>query len=144
MKLTGEWWNELGSKMVIDPQEINPRIFTGTYHTAVGTAQERDYVLAGACDDAGGSSQTVGWAVAFDPPDAPKPGEPANGPSTCAWSGELQLIEVSGEELECITTTWLLTAATDKEDNWDSTETGKDYFFRTKPTAEMIGVAVLP
>ena len=44
MGIVGEWWNELGSKMVINPQRANSRIISGMYHTAVGTAQQRDYV----------------------------------------------------------------------------------------------------
>jgi hypothetical protein len=142
MALDGEWWNELGSKMVIDPPGIDPRIITGTYHTAVGTALQRDYSLAGACDAAGGASQTVGWAVAFDPPDPPQAGEPPNAPSTCAWSGQLQSVGVGVAAMEYITTSWYLTGATDRDDNWESTLSGKDYFFLTKPTPAMIGAAI--
>lgn len=142
MNITGEWWNELGSKMVIAPQGANPRIITGTYHTAVGTAQQRDYTLAGACDAAGGSSQSLGWVVAFDPPDASQQGEPPNAPSTCAWSGQLQSANCPGGVMEYLTTTWILTDASARAENWMSTLTGKDYFFRTKPTPEMIGNAI--
>jgi hypothetical protein len=143
MGINGEWWNELGSKMVIDPPGNDPRIITGTYHTAVGTAQQRDYSLGGACDAAGGSSQTVGWAVAFDPPDPAAPGEPPNGPTTCAWSGEWQSISIGGKVLEYIVTSWYLTAATPQAEDWESTLSGKDYFFRSFPTADMLGRAIL-
>jgi hypothetical protein len=144
MSIVGEWWNELGSKMVVDPMGGNPRIITGSYHTAVGTAQQRNYRLAGACDAAGGNSQTVGWAVAFDPPDPPQEGEPENGPSTCAWSGQLQTVETEAGMIEYIVTSWYLTGATERSDNWTSTTAGKDYFFRQKPTAGMLGAAILP
>jgi Avidin family len=143
MSLSGEWWNELGSKMVIDPPGSNKRIITGTYHTAVGTAKQRDYPLAGACDDAGGPNKTIGWAVAFDPPDPPDPGEPPHGPSTCAWSGQLQYVGEDEDTLEFIETSWYLTSATDVPDDWESTQAGKDYFFRERPTPEMIGRAIL-
>jgi hypothetical protein len=144
MGIVGEWWNELGSKMVIHPQGVDPRIFTGTYHTAVGTGQQRDYTLAGACDAAGGNSQTMGWAVAYDPHDPPQPGEPPHGPSTCAWSGQLQSADNAGSPMEYIVTSWYLTEATDRNDDWESTRSGKDYFFRSKPTATMLGNAMLP
>ena len=144
MGIVGVWWNELGSKMVIDPQGADPRIITGTYHTAVGTAQQRDYTLAGACDAAGGASQTAGWAVAFDPPDPPIPGDPPNGPSTCAWSGQWQTVGAGEDELEYIVTSWYLTGATDRGNDWESTQSGRDYFFRSVPTPEMLGKAILP
>lgn len=144
MTIVGTWWNELGSKMVIQPQGADPRIITGTYHTAVGTAQQRDYNLAGACDAAGGKSQTVGWAVAFDPPDPPKPGEQPNKPSTCAWSGQLQTAEADKQVIEFIVTSWYLAKTTDRPDDWESMLSGKDYFFRSKPTPEMLALAILP
>ena len=146
MGIVGTWWNELGSKMVINPLGADPRIITGTYHTAVGTAQQRDYTLAGACDAAGGTSQTVGWAVAFDPPDPPKPGKPPNEPTTCAWSGLLQTaVDAGGNNVEFIVTSWYLTGPTDSPADWDSTLSGKDYFFRNQPvTGDMLGLAILP
>jgi hypothetical protein len=143
MGITGEWWNELGSKMVIAPQGTDPRIIYGTYHTAVGTALQRDYTLAGACDAAGQDSQTVGWAVAFDPPDPPVNGNPPNASSTCAWSGQWQTAGRGSDEVEYIVTSWYLTAATDQGNDWESTKSGKDYFFRSIPTAEMLGLAIL-
>jgi hypothetical protein len=144
MSIIGEWWNELGSKKVIQAQAADPRIIVGTYHAAVGTAQQRDYTLAGACDAAGGVSQTVGWAVAFDPPDAPQPGEPPNEPSTCAWSGQLQTTGTGDDAMEYIVTSWYLTSATDRNGDWESTHSGKDYFFRSMPTPDMLGKAILP
>lgn len=143
MDIIGDWYNELGSKMVIQPQGTDPRVIIGTYHTAVGTAQQRDYVLAGACDAAGGESQTVGWAVAFDPPDPASPGEPPNSPSTCAWSGQLRSAGSGAEAMEYIVTSWYLTSAIKREDEWESTLAGRDYFFRTAPSTEMLGRAIL-
>jgi hypothetical protein len=144
MGIVGEWWNELGSKMVINPQRANSRIISGMYHTAVGTAQQRDYALAGACDAADGTSQTVGWVVAYDPPDPPDPGDPPNEPSTCAWSGQRQIVGSGEDEMEYIVTSWYLTVATDRGDDWKSTQSGKDYFFRSMPTPEMLGRVILP
>jgi hypothetical protein len=142
--IVGTWWNELGSKMVIQSQGSDPRIIFGTYHTAVGTAQQRDYALAGACDASGGQTQTVGWAVAFDPPDSSEPGEPPNRPSTCAWSGQLQTVADGTEAIEFILTSWYLARSTDRPDDWESMLSGKNYFFRQKPSAQMLGLAILP
>jgi len=61
MNIIGEWWNELGSKMVIARQEPNLRFFHSTYHTAVGTAQQRNCDSVGSFDVAGGQSQSLGW-----------------------------------------------------------------------------------
>ena|SRR5579862_1123913 len=144
MNIVGEWWNELGSKMVIAKQGPNLRLFHGTYHTAVGTAQQRNYDLVGSCDVEGGARQSLGWTVAFDPPDPPKPGDPPNKPSTCGFSGQLQTLCDDSGDVEYIATTLILTTATDRKDNWKSTWVGRDYFFRMKPTAAMIGKAVLP
>ena len=94
--------------------------------TGVGTAQQRDYTLAGACDAAGGQSQTVGWAVGFDPPDPPKPGEPPNEPSMCAWSGQLQTVVAGGQAIEFIVTSSYLALTTDRPDDWESMLSGKD------------------
>ncbi|WP_406706010.1 avidin/streptavidin family protein [Tunturibacter empetritectus] len=123
--------------MVIFPVGNDPRIITGTYHTAVGSAQQRNYGLAGGCDAAGGTSQTVGWAVAFEPPDADKPE-----PSTCAWSGQLHETAPDGSPLEFIASTWVLTSASDAADDWESTQVGKNYFFRNPPTPDQLNRAI--
>lgn len=135
MEIAGDWFNELGSKMSIVPDGSNARLFTGKYHTAVGTAQEREYDLVGSHDTAGGESETVGWVVTYDPPDEAEPGEPENGPTTCAWSGQAQVLD----DMPYLITTWVLTGAVPREKNWTATTVGTNYFFRSKPTPEMVG-----
>lgn len=129
--------------MEIKVSDKDPRIFFGTYHTAVGTAQQRDYSLAGACDTAGGTSQTLGWVVAFDPPDPSEPGEPPNAPTTCAWSGQRQVVGEGEEAFEYLNTSWYLTGPTEHAADWESTQSGKNYFFRAKPSSEILGRAIL-
>jgi hypothetical protein len=138
MEIVGDWFNELGSQMTIVLDANNPRLFHGSYHTAVGTAQERKYDLVGSHDIAGADSETLGWVVTYDPPDAAAAGEPANGPTTCAWSGQAQVIG----DMPYLVTTWVLTGAVPREENWTATTIGTNYFFRTKPTPSMLGAVL--
>jgi len=144
MGIEGVWWNELNSKMTIRKDPADSRAISGDYQTAVGDATSRTYPLAGRCDDTGGGAknQTIGWVVAFDPPDPPPPGKPPYLPSLTAWSGQWhEVTDKAGKVLEFITTTWILTRQTDPPDEWDSTMVNKDYFFRTKPTPEELDKA---
>ena len=54
-----------------------------------------------------------------------------NAMSTCTWSGQRQL---SSNDMPApvILTTWLLTSQTDAKDNWKSTLTNQDTFWRPK------------
>ena len=76
--------------------------------------------------------------VTFDPPDAAKPGKPANGPTTCAWSGQAQVVG----DMPYLITTWVLTGAVPREENWTATTIGTNYFFRSTPTPAMLGAAL--
>lgn len=132
MTLKGEWWNELGSKMVITLDPADPLAIAGEYHTKVGDASGRVYPLRGRCGTPGPESQVVAWVVAWDPPDDPKPGDPPNKPSVTGWVGQLQSDPDSGTEF--ISTTWLLNRTTKVLDDWQSTIVGADYFTRAQPS----------
>jgi Avidin family len=141
----GVWWNELNSKMTIRRVPTDKRAISGKYQTAVGDATSRTYPLTGRCDDtgAGAKNKTIGWIVAFDPPDPAPSGQPPNAPSLTAWSGQWHKVkdDDTGEIVEFITTTWILTRQSDPQDDWDSTMVNKDYFFRTKPTSSQLAKA---
>ena len=88
MAITGTWWNELNSKMVIRRGKDRRQI-TGTYHTKVGKARTKKYPLVGRCDASGNPDQLVSWVVVWDPPDPPaNPTDPPNKPSITAWTGQ--------------------------------------------------------
>ena len=142
MNIAGDWFNELGSKMTLIPDATKPRLFRGTYHTAVGTAQEQEYDLVGSCDQAGLDSQTIGWVVTYDPPDEAPEGEEPNGPTTCAWSGQAQVMS-DAEGTPYLVTTWLLSGAVPREKNWTATTTGTNYFFRKQPTPDLVGAVLV-
>jgi Avidin family len=121
MDITGTWYNELGSTMVIN-QVSNGQI-TGAYTTAVsGTdCAQGSFTLVGLTDtDSGGEG--VGFVVSWQ-----------NGTSKCesvtAWSGQAQTI--GGEEK--ITAFWLLTVESAPEKDWYATHVGQDTFTRTQP-----------
>jgi hypothetical protein len=141
MIIEGTWWNELGSKMDVVQENADPRSFSGTYHTNVGQAIERSYPLVGRCDSFGGKNQTIGWVVAFDPPDQAPEGQPPNQPSLTSWSGQLHDVRFESKEVTFIATTWILTRMTDPGDDWRSTLVNRDYFFRNPPTPEQIKIA---
>jgi|HubBroStandDraft_1064217.scaffolds.fasta_scaffold436271_2 hypothetical protein len=142
MSIAGVWWNELKSKMTIKIDPADPRAISGEYQTAVGGAISSPYPLTGRCDDAGAKNQTVGWVVAFDPPDPPLPGKPPHLPSLTAWSGQWhEVTDSAGKVFEFITTTWILTEQTDPTDEWDSTLVNSDIFFRTMPSATDVAKA---
>jgi hypothetical protein len=141
MDIEGTWWNELGSQMDIVPDNADPRGFKGTYHTNVGDAQEKSYPIVGRYDDYGQSDQTIGWIVAFDPPDPAKEGDPPNKPSLTAWSGQVHEVDFQGRTVVFIATTWILTRMTDPGDDWRSTLVNRDYFFRNRPSSDQIELA---
>ncbi len=122
MRLDGEWFNELGSKMIL---KVKGRNITGTYHTAVGDASGI-YELVGRTDTNAGATRNVGFVVSWEND------KKGSSNAVTAWSGELQM-DANGDQV--IVTTWLLTEETDPIDNWKSTIIGKDVFRRTTPTA---------
>jgi hypothetical protein len=123
MDISGDWFNELGSKMVI---RVHGTTITGKYQTAVGDA-DGVYELVGRVSVPDDSNRTLAFVVTWQ-------NEKRKTDSVTAWSGEAR--ELGGTQL--ITTTWLLTIETVPADDWKSTLVGKDLFTRTAPTAENI------
>lgn len=119
MSLDGEWHNELGSVLTIDPVQ-NGEV-TGVYATAVSASgcAHGNYRLVGRTDtDTGG--EAVAFVVCWK-----------NGTTNCesvtAWSGQLQTID--GHEV--LTMFWLLTVESTVADDWFATHVGEDVFRRT-------------
>src|ERR1700721_4658991 len=91
MGVSGEWWNELNSKMVIELGPNDPRMVGGYYHTNVGNAKQKTYPLVGRTDawNNPNRDQMISWVVVWDPPDPPSnPNDPPRKPSITAWSGQ--------------------------------------------------------
>jgi hypothetical protein len=120
MDLSGEWFNELGSSMLV---EVRGTTLTGKYHTAVGDA-DGVYELIGRVSVPDAATKTLGFVVAWQ-------NDKRKVDSATAWCGEAR--ELDGTQ--SITTTWLLTAETAPTDDWKSTLVGKDCFLRTPPSA---------
>ncbi|WP_133697041.1 avidin/streptavidin family protein [Mycobacterium sp. BK086] len=138
MPINGEWYNEIGSKVTLnlaDPKD--QRQVSGSYQTNVGKATNRTFPLTGRCDDAQLSDQVIAWVVVWDPPDTGDDGDPVRKPSITAWAGQYHVVQ----EIEFITTTWLLTGMTQAADDWESTNVSVDIFFRDPPTPEMLRLA---
>ena len=118
--VAGEWYNELGSKMVVSDKTDAEGQFTGVYHSKVGEATKQ-YPLVGRYDVAGNTTHgtmgfTVQWHNAF-----------LNSKSVTTWSGQRQL-DAAGQP--CILTTWLLTSETAQAGDWASTMVGTNVFTR--------------
>jgi hypothetical protein len=137
MSIAGDWFNELGSMVTFIPDPQDPREIGGKYHTNVGQAQQKTYPLVGRCDNAGLPDQVVSWVVVWDPPDPVPQGQPPRKPSITAWAGQYHVVL----GVEFITTTWLLARVTDAADDWESTIVSMDFFFRIRPTAQMLKLA---
>ena len=128
-KLSGDWYNELGSKMTLTAADDGS--LTGTYNSAVGDAEDF-YVLAGRFDAAPptGEGVSIGWAVTFR-------NDYRNAHSTTAWSGQFFY-----DGSERILTQWLLTSSTTPSDVWQSTNIGHDAFTRSPPSANALAEIV--
>ena len=127
MNLLGEWYNELKSRMIITSASDGQ--LTGTYQSIVGDVDPtKTYVLSGRYDSSC-EGKTLGWAVTWL--NAYHHSDP---PSTTTWSGQYQVNEQEKPE---ILTTWLLTAQTTPDFNWNSTNVGFDTFTRDIPTEEV-------
>ena len=137
MAIFGDWFNELGSVATFVPNPQDARQIGGNYHTNVGRAQQKTYPLVGRCDAAGLADQVLSWVVVWDPPDPVPPSEPPRKPSVTSWVGQYHIIQ----GMEFITATWLLTRMTDAADDWESTMVSMDFFFRARPTSQMITLA---
>lgn len=124
MNLEGEWYNELGSMMILTEKEGH---LLGVYETAVG-GQRGGHPLSGLCGPADHASRSVGWIVVWNGGSSPK------GASVTAWSGQLQ--QIDGRET--IVATWLHTSETNPEEDWHNTTVGKDIFTRQRPSQEEI------
>jgi hypothetical protein len=123
-KLSGTWYNELGSKMILAVDGAGG--LSGSYYSAVGDAQDF-YILAGRYDNAppSGAGTSLGWAVTFY-------NNKNNAHSTSTWSGQY-FNDASGER---ILTNWLLTSSTPAASVWNSTNIGNDTFTRNPPKAQ--------
>ena len=123
--ITGTWYNQLGSTMVVTAHPDGTLI--GTYESAVGNAENR-YALVGRYDTApvAGSGTALGWSVAWR-------NEFRNAHSATTWSGQF-----FGGTSPRITTKWLLTSGTTPADEWRSTLVGADTFGKTKPTPAQV------
>lgn len=123
MSAEGTWYNELGSKVILNLDGASMR---GTYQTAVGDAGGI-YPLVGGIDPDGTPDETgqaIGWVVVWN--------NEANGSShsITAWSGQYQIIDGREE----INTLWLLTSETPEESDWAATQINKDTFTRSEPS----------
>ena len=120
------WYNELRSRMTITSIDYKTGSFSGTYNSAVGTA-EHEYVLSGRFDTRG---NTLGWVVSWQ-------NSSLNARSTTAWSGHAELVLSK----PTILATWLLTSSTAPEKEWQSTNVGFDTFTQNPPTDEQLLLA---
>ncbi len=128
MDVSGTWYNELGSQMVL---QVNGKNISGTYQTKVGDAHGI-YDLTGKIDTDNDQSTAIGWVVLWN-------NQYGSSDSVTTWSGQIQV--VAGTDR--IVTTWLLTTETDKNDTWHSTLVGKDTFTRLMPTDEDIQASLV-
>ena len=120
-KYLGKWYNELGSCMEITNAENGQ--LTGTYESKVGDAKY-EYVMTGRYDTCGAS---IGWTVMWK-------NSTGSSRSITSWSGQCQQINPG---VDAILTTWLLTSETRPENDWNSTNVGKDIFTQEKPDPEV-------
>ncbi|NUT51098.1 MAG: hypothetical protein HOV94_27910 [Saccharothrix sp.] len=124
--ITGTWFNQLGSKMVVTA--VPGGNLTGTYESAVGNA-ENTYELRGRYDaepSATTAGVTLGWTVNWR-------NAYRNAHSTATWSGQYY-----GGAQERIVTRWLLVSSTAPVDEWGSTRVGQDTFTRDKPSPAQV------
>lgn len=122
MDITGQWYNELGSSLLI--QEVQNGYVQGIYSTAVssqGCAQGNFSVFGVTDTDSGG--QALAFSVVWQ-------NDQSDCKSVTAWSGQV----VDGQ----ISAFWLLTQETNSADSWLSTMIGQDVFGRIQPQAEDI------
>lgn len=122
MDITGQWYNELGSTLLI--QEVQNGYVQGIYSTAVSSqgCAQGDFSVVGVTDtDSGG--QAVAFSVVWN-------NDQSSCKSVTAWSGQVVDDQISAF--------WLLTLETDPTQNWQSTMIGQDVFTRSQPQAEDI------
>jgi hypothetical protein len=128
-KLSGDWYNQVGSKMTLIADENGG--LSGTYKSAVGNAED-SYVLTGCFDvcPPSGEGVSVGWVVSFN-------NSKRNAHSTTAWSGQYYFD--GGDER--IVTRWLQTSSTAPSSVSQSTNVERGTFTRDNPRAAEIAKA---
>ncbi len=129
MNIDGIWYNELGSQVNF---AVSGNQLTGTYQTAVGDAIGI-YQLIGQVNTSIETGQALGFVVVWQ-------NENKDSNSVTTWSGQAQ--EIDGEDI--ITTTWLLTAETEIDGDWESTLVGKDVFTRNPQNKRSIKKSAKP
>lgn len=125
MHISGTWYNELKSTMVLDA--VLDGGFTGSYTTAVSSdgCAKGSYRLVGRTD-----GQAVAFVVCWV-------NDESNCEAVSAWSGQAQTID--GEEK--IIALWLMTSETSPDKDWTSTRVGQDVFTKKKPVINLKTVA---
>ncbi len=123
MNVSGIWYNELGSKMILRAGKSS---ITGTYITHGGEASNR-FNLLGKINDPADYSAAIGWVVIWK-------NEFKTMESVTCWSGQVQAFT----GIDKIVTTWLLTTEIEMGDDWNATLIGKDVFTRFQPPIEII------
>ncbi|KAF7297534.1 Structural origins of high-affinity biotin binding To Streptavidin [Mycena indigotica] len=125
-RLSGTWINELSSVLVLHADKTGG--LTGTYNSAVGTAED-EYIVTGRFDTTppAGEGVALGWVVAWK-------NKKLDAHSATGWSG--QFYAGASHLQDTILTQWLLTSSTTPANNWESTNVGTDLF---KPKAAVSG-----
>lgn len=120
--LAGTWYGELGSRLDLIVHKDGH--ITGTYMTAVGTAEGVFDVTGWVDTEAIDGNRSFGMVVLWRNPHG-------NYHSVTSWSGQYRTVD--GDEL--LNVTWLLTKETHLKDDWLSTFVGTDVFTRMRPDA---------
>eukprot|EP00027_Filamoeba_sp_ATCC50430_P012818 CAMPEP_0168563924 /NCGR_PEP_ID=MMETSP0413-20121227/12943_1 /TAXON_ID=136452 /ORGANISM="Filamoeba nolandi, Strain NC-AS-23-1" /LENGTH=131 /DNA_ID=CAMNT_0008595505 /DNA_START=14 /DNA_END=409 /DNA_ORIENTATION=+ len=120
LALTGVFKNTLGS--IVELSANDDFSITGTYRTGVGSATQPGKVV-GSWAPGKNCTAIVGWTVCW------KDVQEGKDISVCSWSGKLNQTKEKTE----IETTWLLTADTEPQKNWNATSINKDYFTKVVP-----------
>jgi hypothetical protein len=132
VSLTGTWYNELNSKLVVNSASGGQ--LYGSYYSAVGQAQYI-YPVVGQYNPAPlpSGGQAMSWTVVWN-------NAYGNSHSTTAWSGQFQKNDAGDEE---IYTLWLLASEVQSSDqDWGSTQVGQDTFTRNPPAAATLARAL--
>ena len=122
--VSGVWYNEFGSKVIL---EINGASVSGSYFRD-SEAESTAYHINGALDPfPSENGRAIGfvvtWVNRFE-----------NANSVTAWSGQYEMID--GQEY--IFTQWLLTQAPVDGENWSSPLSSQATFTREQPMPEVI------
>ncbi len=124
MDLSGTWYNELNSTMVISVRPDGS--LTGSYVSGVGGSAAS--LLVRQYDPNPGMSTNVGWVIDWRPYS-----------SLTAWSGQAWDDPSGGATIAAM---WHLTSETSEANQWMSTLDGKDVFTRRKKSDEEVAAAM--